>query len=61
MVESEPRTLPVSCAECGTRAELRQAEAGSTLYVTNIVSRCKRGLEGMAVATCPLLRSANLA
>jgi hypothetical protein len=61
MVESEPRTVPVSCAECGTRAELRQAEAGTTLYITEILSTCKHGLQGMAIAACPLLRGESLA
>jgi hypothetical protein len=61
MVESEPRTVSVSCAQCGTRAELRQAEAGSTLYVTEILSACKHGLQGMAVATCPRLRAESSA
>jgi hypothetical protein len=46
MVESEPRTVQVSCAECGTRAEMRQMEAGSLLYVTEVASTCKHGLQG---------------
>jgi hypothetical protein len=61
MVESEPRTVPVRCAECGTRAELRQVEAGSRLYVTEIVPTCKHGLQGMAIAACPRLREESLA
>jgi len=48
--------IHVTCPQCGMRARAIKRESGPETRVTDRVSKCRRGKQGMDVVSCPALK-----